>query len=46
MSLVNLSQQESDALQEKLNAAKTAVNVITLFAIFGALFMGVMLGIF
>ena len=46
MSSVNLSQQESDVLQEKLNAAKTAVNVITLFAIFAALFMGVMLGIF
>lgn len=39
-------QQDADALQQKVNAAHTAVNVITLFAIFMALFMGVMLGVF
>lgn len=39
-------QSDADALQQKINAAYTAVNVITLFAIFMALFMGVMLGVF
>lgn len=39
-------QYDADALQQKINAAYTAVNVITLFAIFMALFMGVMLGVF
>jgi hypothetical protein len=34
------------ALAEKVNAAKIAVNVITLFGLFIALFTGVMLGIF
>lgn len=34
------------ALQDKINAAKVAVNVITFFGIFAALFLGVMLGIF
>jgi len=40
------AQQDNDALQDKINAAHTAVNVITIFAVFIALFMGVMLGIF
>ena len=40
------AQQEAKALQQKINAARTAVNVITIFAVFIALFMGVMLGIF
>lgn len=35
-----------EALAEKINAAKIAVNVITLFGLFIALFTGVMLGIF
>jgi hypothetical protein len=39
-------QQESEALQNKVKAAKIAVNVITIFAVFIALFMGVMLGVF
>jgi uncharacterized membrane protein len=39
-------QQEIEVLQQKVNAARTAVNVITIFAIFIALFMGVMLGVF
>jgi hypothetical protein len=39
-------QQETEVLQGKINAARTAVNVITIFAVFIALFMGVMLGIF
>lgn len=34
------------ALAEKINAARIAVNVITLFGLFIALFSGVMLGIF
>lgn len=40
------AQQESEALQNKVKAAKIAVNVITIFAVFIALFMGVMLGVF
>jgi uncharacterized transporter YbjL len=35
-----------ETLAEKVNAAKVAVNVITLFGLFIALFTGVMLGIF
>ena len=35
-----------ESLAEKVNAAKVAVNVITLFGLFIALFTGVMLGIF
>ena len=49
MSSVNtfqLAQQEAEVLQGKINAARTAVNVMTIFAVFIALFMGVMLGIF
>jgi hypothetical protein len=34
------------ALAEKVNAARVAVNVITIFGVFIALFTGVMLGIF
>lgn len=40
------AQQDAEALQKKVNAAHTATNVITIFAVFIALFMGVMLGIF
>ncbi len=40
----NLEEQES--LQAKVNAARVAVNVITIFGVFIALFTGVMLGIF
>jgi hypothetical protein len=39
-------QQEIEVLQKKVSAAHTAVNVITIFAVFIALFMGVMLGVF
>lgn len=39
-------QQNAETLQNKVKAAQTAVNVITIFAVFMALFMGVMLGIF
>lgn len=40
-------QTESErALLAKVNAAKVAVNVITIFGVFMALFLGVMLGIF
>lgn len=35
-----------DELADKINAAKVAVNVITIFGLFIALFTGVMLGIF
>jgi len=35
-----------EALAEKVNAARVAVNVITIFGVFIALFTGVMLGIF
>jgi hypothetical protein len=35
-----------ETLVEKINAAKVAVNVITMFGVFIALFTGVMLGIF
>jgi hypothetical protein len=40
------AEKDALALQAKINAARTAVNVITIFAVFIALFMGVMLGIF
>ena len=40
------AQQDAEALQKKVNAAHTATNVITIFAVFIALFMGVMLGVF
>jgi hypothetical protein len=49
MSSINSFQQpeqEAKALLAKINAARTAVNVITIFAVFIALFMGVMLGVF
>lgn len=39
-------QQDTVSLPDKINAARTSVNVITMFAVFSALFMGVMLGIF
>lgn len=35
-----------EGLQAKIDAAKVAVNVMTLFGLFMALFLGVMLGIF
>lgn len=35
-----------ESLQEKIMAAKVAVNVMTIFGLFIALFLGVMLGIF
>jgi ABC-type methionine transport system permease subunit len=40
------TQQAAKVLQQKVNAACIAVNIITIFAVFIALFMGVMLGIF
>ena len=40
------TQQDTDSLLAKVKAARTAVNVITVFAVFIALFMGVMLGVF
>lgn len=40
------AQQDAEVLQQKINAAHTAVTVITIFAVFMALFMGVMLGVF
>jgi hypothetical protein len=40
------TQQAAVVLQQKVNAACIAVNIITIFAIFIALFMGIMLGIF
>jgi hypothetical protein len=36
----------SETLQAKVNAARVAVNVITIFGVFIGLFTGVMLGIF
>lgn len=52
MSSINTVQQDlqsDEALQNKINAARIAVNVITIFTIFTvfiAVFMGVMLGVF
>ena len=40
------AQKDSESLLAKVKAARTAVNVITIFAVFIALFMGIMLGIF
>jgi F0F1-type ATP synthase assembly protein I len=40
------TQQAAVVLQQKVNAACIAVNIITIFAVFIALFMGIMLGIF
>jgi hypothetical protein len=40
------AQKDAEVLQQKVNAARTAVNVITIFIVFIALFMGVMLGVF
>jgi F0F1-type ATP synthase assembly protein I len=40
------AQQEAEVLQQKVNAACIAVNIITICAVFIALFMGVMLGVF
>lgn len=40
------AQKDAEVLQQKVNAARTAVNVITIFIVFMALFMGVMLGVF
>lgn len=40
------TQQNPEILGAKIAAAHTAVNVITIFAVFIALFMGVMLGVF
>ena len=49
MSSINTVQQDlqsDEALQNKINAARIAVNVITIFTVFIAVFMGVMLGVF
>jgi F0F1-type ATP synthase assembly protein I len=40
------AQQAAEVLQKKVNAACIAVNIITILAVFIALFMGIMLGIF
>lgn len=42
----DLNQEYSESLLAKVNAAKVAVNVITIFGVFIAIFTGVMLGIF
>ncbi len=40
------AQQDTESLLAKVKAARTAVNVITIFSVFIALFMGIMLGVF
>lgn len=42
----NVESGFDETLAEKVNAARVAVNVITIFGVFIALFTGVMLGIF
>ena len=45
--MINLMPNKDDeVLEAKINAARVAVNVITFFGLFMALFTGVMLGIF
>ena len=49
MSSINTVQQDlqsDEALQHKINAARIAVNVITICTVSIAVFMGVMLGVF
>ena len=43
---ISAREKDEQILSDKINAAQVAVNVITMFGLFIALFTGVMLGIF